>query len=277
MAPNEVSDKHDRIDKKRIDKIDKQEWIDKKAAGERITMLTAYDAAFASLLSQVEGLDMILVGDSLGMVIQGHDTTRAVTMEAMLYHTEIVARSSRGVAVIGDMPYHSFDTADEALSNARRLMEAGAAAVKIEGNKPEVVSRLVQAGIPVMGHLGLLPQTAENFKVQGKDTEAADTIFKDSLELEAQGAFAVVLECVPRSLAHKITGALKIPTIGIGAGPDCDGQVLVLHDMLGLTQGYSPKFVKRFAQLDSAVVEAVQSYSDEVKSGSFPTDPYSYH
>ncbi|MCF7915503.1 MAG: 3-methyl-2-oxobutanoate hydroxymethyltransferase [Spirochaetaceae bacterium] len=263
MAPNEV--------------IDKQKWIDKKADGKRITMLTAYDAAFTSLLSQVDGLDMILVGDSLGMVIQGHDTTRAVSMDAMLYHTEIVARSGRGIPVIGDMPYHSFDTADEALMNATRLMEAGASAVKIEGNKPEVVIRLVEDGIPVMGHLGLLPQTAENFKVQGKDNEAADTIFKDALELEAQGAFAVVLECVPRSLAQKITGALKIPSIGIGAGPDCDGQVLVLHDMLGLTQGYSPKFVKRFAQLDSAVIEAVQSYSDEVKSGSFPTDPYSYH
>ena len=269
MAPNEVSDKHERIDKK--------EWIDKKAEGERITMLTAYDAAFASLLSQVDGLDMILVGDSLGMVIQGQDTTRAVTMDAMLYHTEIVARSSGGIPVIGDMPYHSFDTAGEAFTNARRLLEAGASAVKIEGNKPEVVNRLVGAGIPVMGHLGLLPQTAENFKVQGKDNDAADTIFKDALELEAQGAFAVVLECVPRSLAQKITEALKIPSIGIGAGPDCDGQVLVLHDMLGLTQGYSPKFVKRFAQLDSMVIEAVQSYSDEVKSGSFPTDPYSYH
>src|SRR6056297_99859 len=268
MAPNEVTPNK---------VIDRQEWVDKKAAGERITMLTAYDAAFASLLSQVDGLDMILVGDSLGMVIQGQDTTRAVTMDAMLYHTEIVARASQGIAVIGDMPYHSFDTADEALNNARRLMEAGASAVKIEGNKPEVVSRLVEAGIPVMGHLGLLPQTAENFKVQGKDNKTADTIFKDALELEAQGAFAVVLECVPRSLAQKITEALKIPSIGIGAGPDCDGQVLVLHDMLGLTQGYSPKFVKRFAQLDSMVIEAVQSYSDEVKSGNFPTDPYSYH
>lgn len=272
MAPNDV-----KAEKRNSEWIDKNEWRAKKAAGERITMLTAYDAAFASLLSQVEGLDMILVGDSLGMVIQGHGTTRAVTMEAMLYHTEIVARSSRGRAIIGDMPYHSFDTADEALMNARRLMEAGASAVKIEGSKPEVVKRLDEEGIPVMGHLGLLPQTAENFKVQGKDTEAADTIFKDSLELEAQGAFAVVLECVPRSLARKVSGALKIPSIGIGAGPDCDGQVLVLHDMLGLTQGYSPKFVKRFAQLDSTVIEAVQSYSDEVKSGSFPTDPYSYH
>ncbi len=257
--------------------IQKHDWTDKKARGDRISMLTAYDSAFAALLSQVDGLDLILVGDSLGMVVQGHDTTRAVTMDNMVYHTEIVARVSSGLPVIGDMPYHSFDSADEALQNAGRLIEVGAAAVKIEGNKPEVSRRLVEEGIPVMGHLGLLPQTAEKFKVQGKDTAAADTIFNDALEVEKQGAFSLVLECVPRGLAERISRALTIPTIGIGAGPDCDGQVLVLHDMLGLTQGYSPKFVKKFAQLDSVVIEAVQRYNDEVKSGNFPTDTFSYH
>lgn len=257
--------------------INTADWTKKKAAGVKISMLTAYDSAFTALLSQVEGLDLILVGDSLGMVIQGHDTTRAVKMKDMVYHTEIVARVSSGIPVIGDMPYHSFDSPDEALENARQLMDVGASAVKIEGNKPEVVSLLCKKGIPVMGHLGLLPQTAEKFKVQGKDTEAAETIYRDALDLEAHGAFSVVLECVPRDLAQRISRAMKIPTIGIGAGPDCDGQVLVLHDMLGLTQGYLPKFVKGYAQLDKAVIDAIQRYSDEVKSGSFPTDSYSYH
>lgn len=255
-----------------------EDWIEKKSQGRRISMLTAYDAAFAALLAQVEGLDLILVGDSLGMVVQGHTTTRAVRMKDMLYHTEMVARTAGGtIPIVGDMPYHSFDSADEALQNARALMDAGASAVKIEGNKPEVVNRLVGDGIPVMGHLGLLPQTAEQFKVQGKDNAAAEEIYRDALELEEQGAFAVVLECVPRGLAERISAALKIPTIGIGAGPDCDGQVLVLHDMLGLTEGYLPKFVKRYAQLNAMVIEAAQQYSNDVKSGSFPTDEYSYH
>lgn len=255
-----------------------EDWIEKKSQGRRISMLTAYDAAFAALLAQVEGLDLILVGDSLGMVVQGHTTTRAVSMKDMLYHTEMVARTAGDtIPIVGDMPYHSFDSADEALQNARALMEAGASAVKIEGNKPEVVKRLNGDEIPVMGHLGLLPQTAEQFKVQGKDNAAAEEIYRDALELEEQGAFAVVLECVPRGLAERISAALKIPTIGIGAGPDCDGQVLVLHDMLGLTEGYLPKFVKRYAQLNAMVIEAAQQYSDDVKSGTFPTDKFSYH
>ncbi|MFW5712508.1 MAG: 3-methyl-2-oxobutanoate hydroxymethyltransferase [Spirochaetota bacterium] len=258
--------------------IQRDEWIEKKARGHRISMLTAYDAAFASLLVQIENLDMILVGDSLGMVVQGHNTTRAVRMEDMVYHTELVARSAgNAIPIVGDMPYHSFDSADEALKNALKLMSAGAAAVKIEGNKPDVVTRLVAEGIPVMGHLGLLPQTAEQFKVQGKDNAAAEEIYRDALELEQHGAFAVVLECIPRALAQRISESLKIPTIGIGAGPDCDGQVLVLHDMLGLTEGYLPKFVKRYAQLNAMVVEAAQQYCDEVKSRDFPTDKFSYH
>lgn len=258
--------------------IQRDEWIEKKSQGHRISMLTAYDAAFASLLIQVKNLDMILVGDSLGMVVQGHNTTRAVRMEDMVYHTEMVARAAGNtIPIVGDMPYHSFDSADEALKNALKLMTAGAAAVKIEGNKPDVVTRLVAEGIPVMGHLGLLPQTAEQFKVQGKDNQAADEIYRDALELESHGAFALVLECIPRALAKRISAALKIPSIGIGAGPDCDGQVLVLNDMLGLTEGYLPKFVKRYAQLNAMVVEAVQQYSDEVKAGSFPNDTYSYH
>lgn len=258
--------------------IQRDEWIEKKSQGRRISMLTAYDAAFASLLVQVKNLDLILVGDSLGMVVQGHNTTRAVRMEDMVYHTEMVARAAgNAIPIVGDMPYHSFDSAEEALKNALKLMTAGASAVKIEGNKPDVVRRLVAEGIPVMGHLGLLPQTAEQFKVQGKDNQAAEEIYRDALEMERQGAFAVVLECIPRALAERISAALKIPTIGIGAGPDCDGQVLVLHDMLGLTEGYLPKFVKRYAQLNAMVVEAVQKYTDEVKAGSFPNDTYSYH
>jgi 3-methyl-2-oxobutanoate hydroxymethyltransferase len=254
-----------------------EEYIRLKKKGRKLAMVTSYDSTFTRLINQVEGIDLILVGDSLGMVVQGHESTRAVTLDQMVYHTEIVARCSQHIPVVADMPYHTFDTPEEALDAAAKLMEAGAGAVKIEGNKPDVVWALAEHKIPVMGHLGLLPQTAENFKVQGKNTEDAARMLRDALELQERGAFAIVLECVPRSLGGAITKELDIPTIGIGAGPDCDGQVLVLQDLLGLTRGYLPKFVRKFADLGDSVTEALKDYAEEVKKGSFPGDEYSYH
>lgn len=254
-----------------------ENFISLKKNGRRLVMVTAYDSAFTELINQSDAVDLILVGDSLGMVIQGHTSTREVRIEHMVYHTEIVARTSRNVPVVGDLPYHSFDTPDRALETARKLIGAGAGAVKIEGSKPDVVRRLTEHGVPVMGHLGLLPQTAENFKVQGKNAEDADKMIDDALKLQENGAFSLVLECIPRSLGAKITSKLDIPTIGIGAGPDCDGQVLVLQDMLGLTSGYLPKFVKKFADLGNIVTTALGDYADEVKKGSYPDDEYSYH
>lgn len=257
--------------------LDTEAFIQRKQAGERLVMLTAYDATFAGLINKIDKVDLLLVGDSLGMVIQGYSSTRQVKMRDILYHSEIVARTAPNIPVIGDMPYHSFDTPDRALENARDLMHVGVKGVKIEGNKPEVVRSLVEAGIPVMGHLGLLPQTAEQFKVQGKDAADAEQMKKDALELEEAGVFSLVLECIPRKLAAEIGEALKIPTIGIGAGPDCDGQVLVLQDMLGLTKGYLPKFVKQYVQLGDLASKALSDYADEVKQGTFPTDKNSYH
>jgi len=257
--------------------ISVEDFIRQKKSGNRLVMITSYDAAFTAIINAAKAADLILVGDSLGMVIQGHTTTRAVRIEQMIYHTEIVARTSPNIPVIGDMPFHTFDTPETALSTARLLMEAGAVGVKIEGNKPEVVRSLVTHGIPVMGHLGLLPQTAENFKVQGKNAEDAELMIHDAQELQEAGAFSVVLECIPRSLGASITAELDIPTIGIGAGPDCDGQVLVLHDMLGLTSGYLPKFVKKYADLEASVSKAMRDYAEEVRSGAFPSDEFSYH
>lgn len=254
-----------------------EKFINLKKSGRRLVMVTAYDSAFTELINQTGAVDLILVGDSLGMVIQGHTSTREVRIEHMVYHTEIVARISKNVPVVGDLPFHTFDTPDQALESARMLIDAGAEAVKIEGSKPDVVSRLTKQGIPVMGHLGLLPQTAEKFKVQGKNIEDAEKMIHDALNLQENGAFAVVLECIPRSLGAEITSKLDIPTIGIGAGPDCDGQVLVLQDMLGLTSGYLPKFVKKFADLGSTVTMALRDYAYEVKKGSYPNDEYSYH
>jgi len=257
--------------------VTRDDYIARKKSKKKIVMITAYDAAFASIMDSSGAIDVILVGDSLGMAVQGQNTTQKVRMEHMVYHTEIVARTAPSIPVIADLPYLAFEDPDEALKNAKALTAVGAKGVKIEGDKPEVVRRITSAGIPLIGHLGLLPQTARNFKVQGKDKADAERIVQEALDLQDCGAAAIVLECVPRSLAASISEALEIPTIGIGAGPDCDGQVLVVHDMLGLSSGHTAKFVKKYTDLHSTVRGALVEYADEVRKGSYPSDAHSYH
>lgn len=250
--------------------------VEMKARGERIAMLTAYDAAMARLLDRA-GVDAILVGDSLGMVVMGHPTTIPVTMDAMVHHTAAVARGVRRALVIADMPFLSYQTgASDALRNAGRLIqEGGAAAVKIEGGRPvaDIAARLVEMGIPVMGHVGLTPQSVHKiggFRRVGKTREEADEILEDALSLERAGVFAVVLESIPAEAARRITGSLSIPTIGIGAGPYCDGQVLVSYDAFGLCPEMAPPFAREYARLSGFIVEAAARYVEEVRSGVFP-------
>jgi 3-methyl-2-oxobutanoate hydroxymethyltransferase len=242
----------------------------------KVTVLTAYDAQTAKIMEK-SGIDMILVGDSLGMVVLGYKDTKQVTMEDMVRHTEAVARGAPHTHIIGDLPINSYNTVDDAISNAGRLLAAGAHSIKLEGNKPEVVRALVAEGIPVMGHLGLLPQTAEVMKVRGKKRSEAERILADARELEELGVFSVVLECIPLDLAKHVTEAINILTIGIGAGVHCDGQVLVVNDMLGMDEGYSPKHSKNYASLNDVIGEAVRGYIDEVKAGTFPKDKHSFH
>ena len=241
---------------------------------EAIVVLTCYDYSTAKLLEEA-GIDIVLVGDSLGNVILGYESTREVTMEDMVRHTGAVRRGAVSTFIVTDMPYKSDETSEKALKNANLLTEAGADAVKVEG-KPEICKFLVQNGIAVMGHVGLLPQTAENYKVKGKDIEEAKEIVKQALELNNAGCFAIVLESIPLDLAKRITEAVKVPTIGIGAGPYCDGQVLVINDMLGLFQDFKPKFVKKYANLADEIKKAVKQYKKEVKSGHFPGEEYSF-
>ncbi len=255
---------------------------DLKTRGEKIAMVTAYDATFARLFDEA-GADMLLVGDSLGMVIQGLDSTLPVTMDHMVYHTRAVARGSQKALVVGDMPFMSYQSSIElAMLNAGRLMaEGGAGAVKLEGGERVVptVKALVDAGIPTMGHLGLTPQsvhTLSGFKVQGRNEKAAARLIEDAMLLEDAGAFAIVLETIPLELAKTVSERLSIPTIGIGAGPHCDGQVLVCYDLLGLYDQISPKFVKRFGDLATATREATRAYVQEVKGGAFPADEHSF-
>lgn len=242
----------------------------------KIVMLTAYDYQMAKILDEA-GVDIILVGDSLGMVIQGYTDTKSVTMEDMIYHTRAVARGARNTPIIGDMPINSDKTVKLALKNAKRFLEAGAHGVKIEGNKTEVVKALLDVGIPVMGHLGLLPQTAEAYRVKGKKPEEARKILEDALELDKLGVFSIVLECIPESLAKKITEATEAPTIGIGAGKYCDGQVLVINDMLGFDKSFSPKYLKRYANLNKIIKEAVAKFGEEVSKGLYPDKEHTYH
>lgn len=245
-----------------------------KQAGEKIAMLTAYDASFARVLDQ-QGVDIILVGDSLGMVIQGHETTVPVTVDDMVYHTRAVAGVCKHSLVIGDLPFMSYTSPAMALCNSARLMqESGAHMVKLEGGAPQVetVKQLAHHGVPVCAHLGLQPQSVHKlggYRVQGRDEAVARQMLDDARALQDAGADLLVLECVPVSLAEKITHALDIPTIGIGAGGDCDGQVLVLHDMLGLTPS-APKFAKDFIGNGSTIPQAVNHYVQSVKNGSFP-------
>jgi 3-methyl-2-oxobutanoate hydroxymethyltransferase len=255
----------------------------RNSATAKITCLTAYDYPTARLLDEA-GVDVVLVGDSLGMVVLGHESTLPVTVEDMLRHTAAVRRGAKRALVVADMPYGSYHTDNaESLRNAVRFVkEAGAEAVKIEGGERrlELIVRLTEAEIPVMGHVGLTPQsvnTMGGYRVQGKTADAAEQLLRDARAVEAAGAFAVVLEAVPRELAARITRELRIPTIGIGAGPDCDGQILVLHDMLGLTFGHTPKFTRQYANIGELIGRAVKEYCDDVRQGSFPSDAESYH
>ncbi|MBE7559081.1 3-methyl-2-oxobutanoate hydroxymethyltransferase [bacterium] len=253
-----------------------------KAKGERITMLTAYDALVARAVDAA-GVDVILVGDSLGEVVQGHDSTLPVRLRETLYHTEIVARCVRRALVVADMPFLSYGVTVEATVRHAGLCvkEAGAAAVKLEGGalRAEEVRRLADCGIPVMGHVGTLPSWIHRYgayRVQGKTLEAGRAILEDALALEAAGAFAVVIEVVPPGLARVITRRLSIPTIGIGAGPHCDGQVLVTQDMLGFDTGRSTRFVRRYETLGARMAEAISRYAAEVREGRFPDATTSY-
>jgi 3-methyl-2-oxobutanoate hydroxymethyltransferase len=241
---------------------------------EKIVMLTSYDASFAGLVDDC-GIDIILVGDSLGMVVQGHASTLPVTMDDMVYHTACVARGALFSMVIADLPFASYSTPEQALTHAAQLMRAGAEMVKLEGGQwlAETVHHLVEQGIPVCAHLGLTPQAVHQlsgFRVQGKTADSAERVLNDALALEQAGVSLLVLEAIPADLAAKVTQALKIPTIGIGAGVDCSGQVLVLHDMLGVFQGHRPKFVKDFMQGQPSIQAAIVAYIQAVKSGQFP-------
>ena len=252
-----------------------------KAEQNKIAMLTAYDASFSHLLEQA-GVDIILVGDSLGMVIQGQESTLPVTVDDMVYHTRNVVRGSDTVFVIADMPFMSYSNTEQAINNAARLMaEGGAQMVKLEGGAvvAETVKQLTERGIPVCAHLGLLPQSVHRlggYRVQGRDSEAAQQLIDDALALQAAGADLLVLECVPAALAKRVTEAVDIPVIGIGAGTDCDGQVLVLYDMLGLTIGKRPRFSHDFLADTGAIPAAVSKYVQDVKSGEFPTKEQQY-
>ena len=253
-----------------------------KARGEKITMLTAYDFATARLVDEA-GMPLVLVGDSLGMVALGYESTIPVTMEEMIHHTKAVVRGTKQALVIGDMPFMSYHISTaEALRNAARfIQEGGAQAVKLEGGHTvaEPVKRMVECGIPVMGHIGLTPQSIHQlggFKAQGKTPEAAQRLLQDALALETAGAFAIVLESVPYALARIITRKIAVPTIGIGAGPHCDGQVQVLSDLLGLYTEFVPRHAKQYAKLSQVIKEAISQYLKEVKAGSFPTFENSY-
>ncbi len=266
-----------------MQKITILDLIRKKEGKQKITMLTAYDYPFASIVDEA-GIDAILVGDSLGMVIQGLENTLPVTMDEMIYHTKMVSRAVKNAMVIGDMPFMSYQAGvEDAVRNAGRfLKEAGAAAVKLEGGT-EIVDRIramSASDIPVMAHIGLTPQSVHRmggYKVQGKTDDAARKLVEAAHHVEDAGAFALLLEAIPADLAATITGELSIPTIGIGAGPHCDGQVLVLHDVLGLFDRFVPKFVKRYANLKEEALKAVGEYREEVLQGRFPSEKESFH
>jgi 3-methyl-2-oxobutanoate hydroxymethyltransferase len=259
------------------------ELLKKKAEKQKITMLTAYDYPFARILDEA-GIDGIIVGDSLGMVVQGLENTLPVTMDEMIYHTRIVSRGVRNAMVIGDMPFMSYQTSlQDAVRNAGRfLKEGGASVVKIEGGSRQTMERIkavTSSEIPVMAHIGLTPQSIHRmggFKVQGKSEDAANKLIEEALMAEDAGAFAILLEGIPATLAERITNKIAIPTIGIGAGPHCDGQVLVLHDVIGLFERFLPKFAKRYANLKAEALKAVQQYREEVVQGTFPSDKESF-
>jgi len=254
-----------------------------KLRKEPITMLTAYDYPIASFVDEA-GVDMILVGDSLANVVLGLESTSEIGMKEMLHHTKAVVRAVKNTIVVGDMPFEStqLDGGRAALDHARQFIDAGCQAVKLEWfeGAPRVVSSITGAGIAVMGHVGLTPQTAQKLgglKVQGRDAASVKEIIENAQAMQKAGCFSIVLECIPQEVAQMITRQLKIPTIGIGAGPYCDGQVLVIHDVLGLFNRYQPKFSKRYANLGEQIIEAVRQYTKEVTSGQFPDDAHSFH
>jgi 3-methyl-2-oxobutanoate hydroxymethyltransferase len=259
-----------------------QDIIAKKRAGEKITVLTAYDAAIARLLHACD-VDILLVGDSLGMVVLGYDSTVPVTMDQMIHHSAAVRRGAPGAFVIGDMPFGSYQSGprDAIINGGRFLKEAGCDAVKLEGGLEvcETVSAMVRAGISVMGHIGLTPQTAMQlggYKVQGKDADSARRLLQEAQGLANAGVFSIVLECVPAQLAEIITESITVPTIGIGAGPHCDGQVLVTHDLLGMFEKFIPSFVKTYTNLAPIIKENITQYNREVRDGSFPDAAHSF-
>ena len=264
------------------DKITVPHIVKMKQRGEKITCLTAYDYSFARILDEA-GVEMLLVGDSLGCVVQGGANTLAVTMDEMIYHTRLVVRGCKRALVIGDMPFMSYQIGkDEALRNAGRFFkEAGAEAIKLEGGVAvqESIRAIVDAGIPVMAHVGLTPQSVHQFggyKIQGREKERREAVLRDAVAVEEAGAFAVVLEGIPQDLAGEISQRLAIPTIGIGAGLQCDGQVLVIHDMLGLFDDFVPKFVKRYADVKQTMLGAVKEFVGEVKAHKFPAQEHSF-
>jgi len=277
-----VSDKPPRYASWTAGKLPLPELLEMKRRGEKIVMVTAYDAPSARL-ADAAGVDLILVGDSSGMVVHGRESTVPVTLEEILSMTQWAARGAKRPIVIADMPFGSYETSNElAITNAVRLVkEGGADAVKLErgGTSIDRAKAIVDAGIPVMGHVGLTPQTATvlgGFKAQGRTAGRAQQLIEDALGLQEAGCFAIVLEAVPPPVAHAATHALAVPTIGIGAGADTDGQVLVWHDMLGFYEGHAPRFVKRYAELGEVIVEALGRYAEDVRSGAFPEEQHTY-
>jgi 3-methyl-2-oxobutanoate hydroxymethyltransferase len=254
----------------------------KKKTGEKITMLTAYDYPMARIIDSA-GIDSILVGDSVGMVMLGYENTVSVTMDEMIHHAKAVRKGAKKAFLIGDMPFMSYQASNEdAIRNAGRFVqEAGCEAVKVEGGK-EITPRvkaIIAAGIPVLGHIGLTPQSINKlggYRVQGRDADTASVLMEDAVELQKAGCFAVILECVPKELAKKVTQKLHVPTIGIGAGVHCDGQILVTHDIIGYFEKFTPKFAKKYADVGKIITEAVTAYKKETEQGEFPDDEHSF-
>lgn len=242
----------------------------------KIAALTAYDYQMAKILDSA-GVDIILVGDSLGMVVLGYGDTKKVSMNDMIRHTEAVSRGVNLATLVSDMPLNSYDTVKDALDNAGKLVSAGADAVKLEGMKTDVIEALISNGIPVMGHIGLQPQTSNKFMVRGKSRDEAEHIYAEAQELDKLGVFSMVLECIPLNLSKRITENITSLTIGIGAGEHCDGQILVVNDMLGMDERFKPKHVKRYARLRENIKDAVSKYIEEVRDGRFPSDEHSFH
>ncbi|MCE5195281.1 MAG: 3-methyl-2-oxobutanoate hydroxymethyltransferase [Nitrospiraceae bacterium] len=265
-----------------MQKVTIQDFLKKKAEKKKITMLTAYDFPFAQIVDEA-GIDAILVGDSLGMVVQGFENTLPVTMDEMIYHTKMVSRAVNNAMVIGDMPFMSYQASiEDAVRNAGRFIkEGGASAIKIEGGAEvaDKIKAMTKSDIPVMAHIGLTPQSIHKFggyKVQGKTEKTQKKLIEEAHIIEDAGAFSLVMEAIPMDLAKKMTDELSIPTIGIGGGPYCDGQVLVIHDVLGLFERFTPKFVKRYADLKTEALNAVKAYKEEVEKGIFPSDAQSF-